>query len=267
MVAGLKFRTTDNTKWGAGGGSGTGGNLTPTEADEDIWALHSRILAVEDNPPTAISIESFTVIGSQMQVNMSDGSTQGPYDLPIASFRMMGEWVNSMPLLKLDIITVPHDGVYMVNVNHTTPASPAVFDPEADDGSGNLLYTKVFGDDAYIYDFGFFYPGQPGLGIASGAAIAGHVVGRPIMLPAGLADCVGDLKVPPAADLSFDVQINDVVKGSVNFASGSSTATFTWTADVSMAAGDVVKLMKPATLDAAALELSLTFVATRLFDT
>jgi hypothetical protein len=224
MVAGLKFRTTDNTKWGAGGGSGTGGNLTPTEADEDIWALHSRILAVEDNPPTAISIESFTVIGSQMQVNMSDGSTQGPYDLPIASFRMMGEWVNSMPLLKLDIITVPHDGVYMVNVNHTTPASPAVFDPEAD-------------------------------------------VGRPIMLPAGLADCVGDLKVPPAADLSFDVQINDVVKGSVNFASGSSTATFTWTADVSMAAGDVVKLMKPATLDAAALELSLTFVATRLFDT
>jgi hypothetical protein len=78
MVAGLKFRTTDNTKWGAGGGSGTGGNLTPTEADEDIWALHSRILAVEDNPPTAISIESFTVIGSQMQVNMSDGSTQGP---------------------------------------------------------------------------------------------------------------------------------------------------------------------------------------------
>jgi hypothetical protein len=267
MVAGLAFKTSDGAKWGGGNGSGTGGNLTPAQADENTWTLHQRILALENDPPTAISIAGFTVIGSQMQVNLTNGDVDGPFPLPIATLRLVGEWVNSMPLAVLDVFTVAHDGVYITNVAHTTPASPTAFDPDADDGSGNPLYTKMFGDDAYIYDFGFFYPGQPGLGIADGAAIAGHVVVRPILLPAGLDGSKGDLLTPPAANLSFPVQVNGVVKGSMDFASGDNAATFTWAADVSMAAGDVVKLMKPTAIDSAAYELSCTFLATRLFDT
>lgn len=264
---GIDYRTTDNAKWGAGSGAGAGGKLTPTQADDNFWTLYSRLKQLEDNPPEPVNIVGFTVIGSQFEVNMTDGSHLGPYSLPIATFRMIGNWVNSLPLLPLDIFTVPHDGVYITNVAHTTPASPATFDPDADDGSGNLLYTKVFGDDAYIYDFGFFYPGQPGLGVSDGAAIAGHIVCRPIVLPAGLTDSKADLLVPPAADLSFPITVNGTQVGSVDFASAANTATFTFAADVTMAAGDVVKLMKPTTVDVAATELSATFVAIRQFDT
>jgi hypothetical protein len=264
---GIDYRTTDNSRWGAGTGTGTGGNLTPLQADLNFWTLYGRLKDLEDNPPEPVNILGFTIIGSQFQVNMTDGSHLGPYSLPIATFRMVGEWVNSMPLQPLDIFTVEHDGVYITNIAHTTPASPATFDAAADDGSGNLLYTKVFGDDAYIYDFGFFYPGQPGLGVSDGAAIAGHVVCRPITLPAGLADCKGDLLVPPAADLSFPLTVNGSDVGTLDFASGETAATFTFTADVSMAAGDVFKVMKPATVDVAATELAVTFVAIRQFDT
>lgn len=264
---GIDYRTTDNAKWGAGSGADASGDLTPSQVDNNFWTLYTRLKELEDNPPEAVDIIGFTVIGSQFQVNMSDGSTLGPYSLPIATFRMVGDWTNSTAYLQLDILTVPHDGVYMVNVGHTTPASPATFDPLADDGSGNLLYTKVFGDDAYIYDFGFFYPGQPGLGISDGAAMAGHVVARPIVMPAGLADSKADLGIPPAVDISYPVKVNGVEVGSVDFASGDTAGTFTWAADVSLAAGDKVLLMKPATIDSAAYELSVTFVATRLFDT
>ena len=267
MVAGLAFRTTDNGKWGAGNGEGTGGNLTPQQADDNTWSLHTRILTLEDDPPTAVSILSFTVIGSQMQVNMSDGSTLGPYDLPIATFRMVGDWVNSLPLFPLDIFTVPHDGVYITNIAHTTPASPATFDPAADDGSGNLLYTKIFGDDAYIYDVGWFYPGAPGLGIDADSPLAGHEFGRPVIFGTGLPDSKASLRVAPASALSFDLQINGVVKGSVDFASGQTAATFTWAADVTCAAGDTVYIMRPETPDSAARDLTVTLILTRQFDT
>lgn len=267
MPFGLNFRTTDLLKWGNGNGTGTGGNLTPQQADENTWALHTRTKALEDNPPEAISIQGFTVIGSQMQVNMSDGSTQGPFDLPIATFRDMGEWVNSMPLLPLDIVTVPHDGIYKVNIAHTTPVAPAVFDPDADDGSGNLLYTKVYGDDAYIYDLAWFYPGAPGLGIDDDAPLAGHEFGRPVVFPIDLPDSKASLRIPAAADLSFDLQINGVVKGSVDFASGDTAGTFTWADQVTCATGDLIYIMKPAVVDAAARDLTVTLILTRQFDT
>lgn len=266
MVAGLSFKTTDNTKWGAGNGLGTGGNLTPQQADEDIWVLHSRIQVLEDNPPTARSIESFTVIGSQLQVNMSDGSTEGPFDLPIATFQMKGDWVNDMTYYPLDVVSVPHDGLYVVNIQHTTPASPATFDPQADDGSGNLLYTKVFGDDAWIYDVGWFYPGQPGLGIEDDAPIAAHLFRRAVICPANLVDSGAELRVPPASDLSFDLQVNGVVKGSVDFASGETVGTFTFATQVSCAPGDIIQIMKPSAVDSAAKDLTVTLILTREFD-
>ena len=267
MPFGLNFKTTDPLKWGDGNGLGTGGNLTPQQADDNTWELHGRIKDIEDNPPTAVSIASFTVIGSQMQVNMTDGSIQGPFDLPIATLRLIGDWVNDMPLLPLDVFTVPHDGVYMVNIAHTTPAAPAVFDPAADDGSGNPLYTKIFGDDAYIYDVGWFYPGMPGLGIDDSSPLAGHEFGRAVVCPADLPDSRASLRVAPNFDLSFDLQINGVVKGSVDFAAGETAGTFTWADDVSCAVGDVIYIMKPTAVDSTARDLTVTLILTRLFDT
>ena len=264
---GIDYRTTDNTKWGAGTGGGTAGNLTAGQVDGNFWELYTRLKSIEDNPPEAVSIMGFTVIGSQLQVNMTDGTTQGPFTLPVATFRMMGNWVNDMPLLPLDVITVPHDGVYFVNIEHTTPPAPATFDANADDGSGNLLYSKVFGDDAAIYDLGWFFPGSPGLGIEDGAPIAGHEFVRAVVCPIDLVDSKASVRVPHAVDTSYPLQVNGTDVGSVDFASGDTAGTFTFADEVSCAAGDVIHLLRPDAIDSAAKDLSVTLTLTRHFDT
>lgn len=268
---GITFRTTDGTKWGAGAGTGTGGNLTPVQFDTNMWEFLTRIQAIENNPPVAVSILSFTVLGSQLQVNMTDGSHLGPYTLPIATFHAQGQWVNSMVLAELDLVTVPHSGLYLVNIAHTTPASPAVFDPNAVDTVsssptfGNPLYDLVFGEDVYIYDLGFFFPGKPGIGIEDGAAIAGHVFVHPVTIPIDLTESKASLRLAPAADLSFPIKHNGASVGSIDFAAGATVATFTFGGEVVVAIGDTLTVIKPATLDADARELAVTIKATRTF--
>lgn len=269
---GIIFRTTDGARWGAGGGSGTAGNLTPLQGDENLWELLTRVQALENDPPEAISVSGFTVIGSQFQVNMSDGSTRGPYDLPIATFRDVGQWTNALPLLVLDFFDVPHFGFYRTLVAHTTPVAPAPFDPAAvdeDSGSptfGQPLYQLVHGEDSAVYDFGFFYPGKPGIGVEDGASIAGHVFVKTVSLPALLANSRARLKIAAAASLSFSIKHNATTIGSVNFAAGETAGTFTFAAGVDVAVGDVVYLIKPTTVDVDARELSVTFSAIRTFD-
>lgn len=272
MADGVIFKTTDGLRWGSGGGLGTGGNLTPLQVDENFWELLTRIQALENDPPEAVSIEDFTVIGSQLEIMMTDGSTRGPFDLPIATFRDVGEWTNDLPLLQLDFFSVLNRGWYRTNIAHTTPSSPATFDPDAideDSGSptfGQPLYTLVFGEDAYIYVIGFFYPGKPGTGVDDDTAIAGHVLVHPITLPADLEDSRAALKIDPAADMEFIIRKNGTDIGSVDFGAGDTVGTFTFADDVSFVAGDVLTLIKPTDgVDVDARELSVTFNAIRVF--
>jgi hypothetical protein len=270
MADGITFRTVDGARWGAAGGTGTGGNLTPLQFDENMWELLTRIQALENDPPVAISVSGFTVIGSQFQVNMSDGSTRGPYDLPIATFRDTGVWINSFPYQVLDFFSVPHFGLYRVLISHTSPAGPAVFDPDAVDEValsptfGQPLYQLVFGEDTAIYDFGFFFPGKPGIGVDDGTPIAGHIFGRNCELPIGLP-MDAKLRVAPNADLSFPIEVNGVVKGSLNFAAGVANGTITWTTLVAAPEGTVIAIMKPVALDPDARVLTVTFKANRVF--
>lgn len=269
---GIIFRTTDGARWGGAGGLGTGGNLTPLQFDENMWDFLTRIKALETHPPTAVSILSFTVLGSQLQINLTDGTHRGPFTLPIATFNARGQWVNSMPYAQLDIITAPHFGIYLVNIAHTTPASPALFDPAAVDTValsptlGQPLYQLMFGEDAYIYDIGFFFPGKPGIGVDDGAAIAGHVLGHPITLPAGLPNSKAHLKIAPASAMSFKIQVDDVDKGTVDFAPGAINGTFTFTTAADVPVGSRVTILKPTGgVDVSARELSITMLATRVF--
>lgn len=267
-VDGLHFKNTDNTKWGVGDGAGTSGRLTSLQADLNTWMLRQRVKALEDNPPTAINIIGFTVIGSQMQVNMSDGSHLGPYDLPIATFHLLGNWVNGYPYAPLDFFTAPGLGLYLVKIAHTSPASPAPFDPNAideDSGSptfGNPLYQLVFGSESSIYDIGWFYPGTPGRGIAADEAMFAHVLSRTVLLPAGLPGAKAKLMTQCAAAMSMDIMQNTTVIGSVDFAIGDVEGTFTFDDDVTLAIDDIVWVPPPA-VDTTAKGLNITIPATR----
>jgi len=262
---GIDYKTTDMTRWGAGSGAGTGGNLTPQQGDLNFWELYTRLKELEDNPPVAVSITGMTVIGSQWQLSMSDGSSLGPFTLPIATFELKGDWANAMTYYELDMVSAPGFGLYLVRLDHTTPASPATFDPDATDDDDNALYLKLFGEDAYIYDLGFFFPGRPGIGIEDGASIAGHVFVQNVTIPAGLPGSQATLKIAAASDLSFPIQHEGVEVGSVDFDAGATIGTFTLTDAVDIAIGEMLNLIKPTVVDPDAREFSVTFKCTRNF--
>jgi hypothetical protein len=251
---GITYRTDDAGRWL----TGKGANLTPTEVDLNFWELYSRLKNLEDNAPLPVMITDITVIGSTFQVEMSDGSHFGPFDLPIAKFEWQGAWVNDAIYAKLDLVTVPQKGLYIVMFPHTAPHTGPFDESAVDVGTGDPIYIKIFGEDTYIYDFGFFYPGKPGIGIDDGYAIAGHIFGRDVVLPAAM-ECDAKLFDACDADMSFDVQVDGVVKGTLDFTAGGTVGTLTWAADVDAPEGTRLRLMKPTDgVDASARELSVT---------
>lgn len=261
---GITYRNTDLTKWGVGKGS----RLTSLEVDLNWWEIYGRLKSLEDNPPVAVSVAGMTVVGTQWTVNLSNGDTLGPFTLPIGTFELKGDWLNDMLYHELDIVSVPHRGLYLVRIEHTTPSAPTEFDPDADDGSGNPLYLLLFGEDEYIYDVGFFFPGKPGLGIDDGDAIFGHTFDREVTLPANLPGSVARLKVACAAAMDFEIQVNGVASGNVHFNLGATTGSFTFASDVVCVAGDTVTVQKPDDgVDASAKQLTVTIKGRRDFTT
>lgn len=250
------YRTTDLAKWGAGKGS----NLTPAEVDNNFYEIRSDVQDLKDNPPTAAGISNIEVIGTQMKIFLSNGDSYGPYTLPYLMFKSRGDWAPATLYNILDLVVVPQQGLFLVNINHE---SDATFDPNKVVDT-TPAYTLVFPETAYIYDISFFYPGKPGLGIDSSGYMAAHSPARPILFQQDLTGSVANLRIAPAAALSFPICKNGVEVGSVDFALGEVAGTFTFDNDVTFAAGDVISLSVPtAGLDANARDLNVTFIALR----
>jgi len=253
------YRTTDGTKWGAGKGSA----LTATEVDENFWGLDERVTDIEENPPAPIEIGGFQVVGTQMKVFMTDGTEYGPFTLPFASFNFREDWLPDVQYYELDLVTVAGRGLYMVRLDHI---SGDTFDPDATDGDGNALYQLVFGEDTYLYNFGFFYPGTPGNGMVSGDVLFAHLFNTPVYLPGDAADSYAVLRVPPAADMEFKLFKGGVEIGSLTFAMGSPNGVFTLTggAPVQFSAGSVFYAQFPEDgLDVDARDLTVTLKGIR----
>jgi len=126
------YRTNDGTRWGTGKGS----DLAPAEVDINFWDLIQRMSTQEARPDPGPVITSFSTSGALFYVHMSDGSTLGPYELPVAVFKDRGEWLPAVFYTKLDTFTI-NGGLYVVLVDHTSASS---FDPGANDGAGHDYY-------------------------------------------------------------------------------------------------------------------------------
>jgi hypothetical protein len=141
----LTFRTIG--AWGGGKGS----NLEPSEVDSNFWSLANAIFALQNDPALPVGIASIVVAGTQMTITLTDGSTMGPYTLPVLTMRWRGEFESNAPYESLDVFTVSSDntavnpatvryGIFLVQVSGLW----AVFEPDLI-VDGNPAFKQLFG--------------------------------------------------------------------------------------------------------------------------
>lgn len=247
----LLFRTDDLTRWG----EGKGVPLNAAEVDSNFWILLKLYLALEENPIQPKQITDISVSGNALTVMLSDASTFGPFALPVATFNWRGNWQPNTDYAKFDVFTET-SGLYLVLQDIT---SDSIFDPTASTIAGDEY--KLMIAFPVSFDIGFFFPGQPGTGIIDSNPIFSYRAARPFFLNAGLPDTVAGVDVAFTVDSSFPIQQNGTVIGSIDFAAGFTTPTFSFAADVQFVANDILKVMKPASIDATAMNLTVTIAA------
>ena len=82
-------------------------------------------------------------------------------------------------------------------------------------------------------------------------------------LPSGLTGSVGYVDVVATAATTIDIRKNGSSVGSIDFALGANTATFTFTTLTSFAVGDRLTLFAPSTADVTLADISVTLKGTR----
>lgn len=237
--------------WGVGKGS----NLTAAEVDGNFNDLDTRVTEIETNPPNAISIDSIDVTGNLMTITMTDASTLGPFVLPTARFRWVGEWQANTEYFENDVF-FKGLSVFSVLVQHT---SAATFDPERFDSLGFFYQEMIAVPDVFI-DIGFFFPGQPGLSIDIGDPILAFRAVRDFYLPASLTDSKAGFGTAATHDVVLSIR-----KNAGEIGTWSSDNGFTFSADVQFAANDVLSIAMTAPLqyDETARDLTITLVGAR----
>lgn len=141
MSVTIVFRTDDGAKWGTGQGS----DLTPAQADVNLWNAKVAIEDLQDNPPDAVSIASISQSLNTLTVHLTDSSTQGPFTLPTIPITFRGAWTISTAYAVGDVIT-SGGSTYMVIYAHTS--DPSAFDPGENDGSGHNYYGLLLSNPA-----------------------------------------------------------------------------------------------------------------------
>lgn len=129
------FRTAG--AWGAGKGS----NLTPAEVDENFYTLSQEIADIVI--PNGVGVAEISVTGNKMTVHLTDGSTSGPFVLPVAAFHYQGDWEAGHSYVYLDLFAVADSGLYLVLEDYEAPTE---FDPGAlGETDGLPVLQLVFG--------------------------------------------------------------------------------------------------------------------------
>jgi hypothetical protein len=243
-------------------GAGTGTPNSAAQIDNNFYELKQALDDIVDNIPAPAEISNMEIVGSQLLITLSNGATFGPYTLPIATFQLRGEYVPGQHYYELDIISVFGVGLFMVRIEHDTDVG-VPFDPEATDGDGHDLYLQLFGDTPQVYDVGLFSPGKPGQGFDSAGYLAAHVFARDAWFDVNMPNSQARLRVAPDAALSFDIEADDVVIGTIAFASGETVGVITVAAAFQMNAGDMLVVRPPTAVNDAARDLVVTLCGIR----
>lgn len=111
------------------------------------------------------------------------------------------------------------------------------------------------------FDAVMFFPGAP----TASAIVAQVVAARPLFFPGNLSGSEGYGKTAATASTVFDVKKNGSSVGSITFAASGTVPTFLTTsgAAISLASGDRLEVVAPATPDATLANISFTLAGNR----
>ena len=128
---------------------------------------------------------------------------------------------------------------------HNVPANPSVAQP-ANAGTGIDQNPPTQYPYMIVFDLG------DGVQFGSSKTFPEHVIGTNITamtLPASLTGSVAKARVAPTGSYAITIQKNGSSIGTINFAAGSTTATFTFSSTQTFSPGDVISFLSPATPD------------------
>lgn len=133
-------------------GPGAGANLTAPQVDGNFYDLSQRMQGLELNGIQPIQITSFSAVGNQLFIYMSDGTVQGPLTLPTVKWYFRGSWQPSTVYAPDDVVIGPDNAVYLVMFSHTSSATN--FNAGANDGQGHDFYSVLLKVPATSFPIG-----------------------------------------------------------------------------------------------------------------
>lgn len=121
--------------------SGVNRLLTACEVNYNFYQLDTRVATLEANYTLTVSLASISQpTASSLLFTLTDSSTQGPFEMPVATFRDRGAWTTSTAYLVNDTFTA-NGGLYRVLFGHVSSATS--FSPTANDGAGHDYYAAM----------------------------------------------------------------------------------------------------------------------------
>jgi hypothetical protein len=251
-------------------GTGTGAPNSAAQVDGNFYNLDQRMVDLVADFAEGKRIDHVTYSPNSMTFYYTDGTSQ-VIPLPVATLTLVGEWMNSKTYLRGDMVTFTPLGIFQVLQDHTTPPPPAPFDPNAVDGSGNLLYQIFMPLHDVNYDAAVFVPGS--IQRDPDELLWQGVANRAMKLPLGNAGCYGYLGAgndgTSATDIILSIEKNSTEIGTITFAAGGTIdaeggqlGTFSIPADADFVAGDryALRVTQSDNTEPSDLSVTLPFV-------
>lgn len=245
-------------------GAGTGAPNSAAQVDGNFYDVDQRIVDLVADLAEGKRIDTVTYTSNSMTFHFTDGTTQ-VIPLPVATLEYVGPWMNSTPYTRASLFTAGN-GFYQVLVNHTTPAIPAPFDPNAVDGSSNPLYQLWMPLHDVNYDAAIFVPGSIQREVDE--LLFQGIANRTMSLGSGDEGAYARLDIANdavgATDIVVSIEKNDTEIGTITIAAGEQDGVFNVPAATDFAEGDryALRVTQSDNAEPAGLSVTLPFVRT-----
>lgn len=240
-------------------GAGTGTPNSAPQVDGNFYDVDQRIVSLNADLAEGKRIDTVTYTSNSMTFHFTDGTSQY-IPLPVATLQYVGVWTNGIPYTRGNLFTADN-GFYQVLEDHTTPAFPAPFDPNATTGppDNNPLYQLWMPINDVNYDAAIFVPGS--IQRTAGELLFQGIANRTMALGSGDEGAYARLDVANpvgATSIILSIQKNGTEIGTITIAANAQVGTFNIPAATDFAEGDRYALRVTQSTNAVPADLSVT---------